>query len=45
MEDNEIELANPKQSIDQTQNEMHETIEKLDISSIAHDDVIENYEG
>lgn len=45
MEDNEIEFANPKQSIDQTQNEMHETIEKLDVAAIAHDDEIENYEG
>lgn len=44
MEDNEIEFANPKQSIDQTQNEMHETIEKLDVANIAHDDEIENYE-
>lgn len=44
MDDNEIEFANPKQSIDQTQNEMHETIEKLDISAIAHDDEIGNYE-
>lgn len=38
MEDNEIEFANPKQSIDQTQNEMHETIEKLDVAAIARDD-------
>lgn len=45
MEDNEIKFANPKQSVDQTQSEMHETIEKLDISLIAHDDEIENYEG
>lgn len=45
MEDNEIEFANPKQSIDQTQSEMHETIEKLDVSAIAHNDEIENYEG
>lgn len=45
MEDDEIEFANPKQSVDQTQSEMHETIEKLDVSSIAHDDEIGNYEG
>lgn len=45
MEDNEIEFANPKQSVDQTQSEMHETIEKLDVAAIAHDDEIENYEG
>lgn len=45
MEDNEIKFANTKQSITQTQSEMHETIEKLDISLIAHDDEIENYEG
>lgn len=45
IEDDEIEFANPKQSIDQTQNEMHETIEKLDVATIAHDDEIENYEG
>lgn len=45
MEDDEIEFANPKQSIDQTQSEMHETIEKLDVSAIDHDDEIENYEG
>ena len=44
MEDNEIKFANPKQSVDQTQSEMHETIEKLDVSAIAHDDEIENYE-
>lgn len=44
MEDDEIEFANPKQSVDQTQNEMHETIEKLDVAAIAHDDEIENYE-
>lgn len=44
MEDIEIEFAHPKQSIDQTQNEMHETIEKLDVAAIAHDDEIENYE-
>lgn len=45
MEDDKIEFANPKQSINQTQNEMHETIEKLDVAAIAHDDEIENYEG
>lgn len=45
MEDNEIKFTNPKQSIDQTQSEIHEAIEKLDVSSIAHDDEIENYEG
>ena len=45
MEDDEIEFANPKQSINQTQSEMHETIEKLDVAAIAHDDEIENYEG
>lgn len=45
MEDNEIKFANQKQSIDKTVREMHETIEKLDISLIAHDDEIENYEG
>lgn len=44
MEDDEIKFANPKQSIDQTQSEMHKTIEKLDISSIAYDHEIENYE-
>lgn len=44
MEDDEIKFANPKQSVDQTQNEMHETIEKLDVAAIAHDDEIENYE-
>lgn len=44
MEDNEIEFTNPKQSVDQTQNEMHETIEKLNVAAIAHDDEIENYE-
>ena len=44
MENDEIEFANPKQSIDQTQSEMHETIEKLDIAAIAHNDEIENYE-
>ena len=45
MADNEIEFANPKQSIAQTQSEMHETIEKLDVAAIVHDDEIENYEG
>ena len=45
MEDNEIKFANPKQSIDKTVREMHETIEKLDIAAIAHNDEIENYEG
>ena len=45
MENDEIEFANPKQSVDQTQSEMHETIEKLDIAAIAHNDEIENYEG
>lgn len=45
MEDGEIKFANPKQSVDQTQSEMHETIEKLDVAAIAHDDEIENYEG
>lgn len=45
MEDDEIKFANPKQSVDQTQSEMHETIEKLDIAAIAHNDEIKNYEG
>ena len=45
MEDDEIKFANPKQSIDQTQSEMHETIEKLNVADIAHDDEIENYKG
>lgn len=45
MADDEIEFANPKQSIAQTQSEMHETIEKLDIAAIAHNNEIENYEG
>ena len=44
MADNEIKFANPKQSIAQTQSEMHETIEKLDVAAIVHDDEIENYE-
>ena len=43
--DHEIKFANPKQSVDQTQSEMHETIEKLDVATIAHNDEIENYEG
>lgn len=42
--DHEIKFANPKQSVDQTQSEMHETIEKLDVAAIVHDDEIENYE-
>lgn len=45
IENNEIKFANPKQSIDQTQSEMYETIEKLDVAAIAHDNKIENYEG
>lgn len=44
MEDDEIKFANPKQSIDKTVHEMHETIKKLDVATIAHDDEIENYE-
>lgn len=44
MEDDEIKFTNSKQSIDQTQSEMRETIEKLDIAAIAHDDEIENCE-
>lgn len=44
MADDKIKFANPKQNVDQTQSEMHEIIEKLDVSAIAHDDEIENYE-
>lgn len=40
MTDDEIKFANPKQSVEDTRNDMHQTIAKIDVTPIAHDDEV-----